>query len=927
MAIAFEQVFRGELDVINARRRGDDKKASKTSSPGNDGQTAELLGATKRMPRRFIVPRRTAVALKDTSESNEPPFATPVDSHDFRAKHDSESKRWDTVQLKPGANLTGIALSGGGIRSASFCLGALQALDALTKDNEPRVLDAVDYLSTVSGGGYIGASLVAALMQGNSFPFDSQLDLQETPETKHLRDYSNFLVPKTIDYLVDVATVLRGLLVNAVLVLPFLLLLAALTVAVYPVFESQEHRPFTLTLILACGIALFLFVSAVYTSVTFNTGTLRSRERLGRGLAAALVLLCGIAVFESQPFIISRMVCVAAAELDARADANSGSQGNPIKKSPISPTPTCPAAKEDSTSALVAAPTGPKSGSTDEKPAEGASPKESKTTEENAKVSGAGGGMLSWFARVFPTLAAVLGSGAALLITASQKLANLAKASLGDDLWTSLVKKYSSRFVLYLAAVIVPLLLWIAYLYIDFYGVLYVVRGFDAGDFIARFLPAPGMGDYLPIVAAYLLLAVVSFILGLFIGPNSNSLHALYRDRLGRAFLFDRAKLAASATGTNTIKNSGHSAETVKLSELKPRRPPEVGNAPYLLINTAINLEGSEELNRRGRDADVFIFSPLFVGSRATGYVPTADIEERFESLNLATAMAISGAAASANMGDMTIKPLTFSLSLLNIRLGYWLANPKRLDEFVCWINRARANIGAAYFALETAGKLDEKMLNVYLTDGGHIENLGVYELLRRRCKMIFAVDAEADPGMTFSALAHLELIARIDLGVTIDLPWQDLRKSALAVTDEAPYGPKGPPGANGLHAAIGVINYGEKETGILIYVKSSLSGDESDYLLDYKRRNDTFPQETTVDQFFQEEQFEVYRALGFHAVYRLLSGEDDFAKSSEPPKEFEDEVRKALALLNVPDSMARTVAARVRKKPANELPEPAGGV
>ena len=102
--------------------------------------------------------------------------------------------------------------------------------------------------------------------------------------------------------------------------------------------------------------------------------------------------------------------------------------------------------------------------------------------------------------------------------------------------------------------------------------------------------------------------------------------------------------------------------------------------APYLLINTAINLEGSKELNKRGRNADAFLFSPLCVGSRFTGYVPTKEMEATVRDLSLASAMATSGAAASANMGRRTIKVLTFSLTLLNIRLGYWLANPFRLE-------------------------------------------------------------------------------------------------------------------------------------------------------------------------------------------------------------------------------------------------------
>ena len=125
-------------------------------------------------------------------------------------------------------------------------------------------------------------------------------------------------------------------------------------------------------------------------------------------------------------------------------------------------------------------------------------------------------------------------------------------------------------------------------------------------------------------------------------------------------------------------------------------------------------------------------------------------------------------------------------------------------------------------------------------------------------------------------------------------------------------YGPKGAPGTHGPHAAIGTIRYGDEETGILIYIKASLSGDENDYVLDYKRRNPTFPHESTVDQFFSEEQFEAYRALGFHAARGLLTGADDFAKPSPRPARWKADVKAALALLNVPPSNIARIMAHI---------------
>jgi hypothetical protein len=98
---------------------------------------------------------------------------------------------------------------------------------------------------------------------------------------------------------------------------------------------------------------------------------------------------------------------------------------------------------------------------------------------------------------------------------------------------------------------------------------------------------------------------------------------------------------------------------------------------------------------------------------------------------------------------------------------------------------RRLANIGPWYFAKEAFGWLDEETKNVYLTDGGHFDNLGLYELLKRRCKVIIAIDVEADPPLNFSSLIRLQRYARIDLGVLIDLPWEEIQRSNALITPE----------------------------------------------------------------------------------------------------------------------------------------------
>jgi hypothetical protein len=303
----------------------------------------------------------------------------------------------------------------------------------------------------------------------------------------------------------------------------------------------------------------------------------------------------------------------------------------------------------------------------------------------------------------------------------------------------------------------------------------------------------------------------------------------------------------------------------MKLSQLSEE------SAPYHLINTALNVQSSKESNRRGRNADFFLLSRNYVGSRTTRYVETTRMEASVRGFDLGSAMAVSGAAVSSNMGAASIKPLTATLALLNIRLGYWLKNPKR-------VNGANWNRFANfYFIAEMFGWLNEKRKSVYLTDGGHIDNIGLYELLRRRCKVIIVVDAEADPQMAFGAFNIVERYALIDLGVRIDLPWQQISNVAKATgakIDKEGDAPKEP----GPHVAVGEICYPGGRKGALVYIKSSLTGDENDYIFHYKKRYGSFPHETTLDQLFTEEQFEAYRALGFHAAYRFFDRRDCFA-------------------------------------------------
>ena len=172
----------------------------------------------------------------------------------------------------------------------------------------------------------------------------------------------------------------------------------------------------------------------------------------------------------------------------------------------------------------------------------------------------------------------------------------------------------------------------------------------------------------------------------------------------------------------------------------------------------------------QGRLTDFFLFSRAFCGSPLTGYQPTTEWEKKDGHLDLGTAMAISGAAAAPQMGLGTRRRLTFWLALLNVRLGYWVRNPAKH----AWLYGSTP--GLWFLLKEMLGSMDERAPWLYVSDGGHIENLGVYELLRRRCKYIVAIDGEQDQRMTFGALTTFQRLAAIDLGVKIHINLDDLR-------------------------------------------------------------------------------------------------------------------------------------------------------
>jgi predicted acylesterase/phospholipase RssA len=745
-----------------------------------------------------------------------------------------DGERDGTPIMRPaqGSTVIGLALSGGGIRSSAFCLGAMQALNAV------GIINKTDYLSTVSGGGYIGTSMTAAMTKSTPagrFPFASELRKNEPPGLQHIRDHSNYLFPQgLLNIFSNVVVYLRGLAANAVILLPWLLLSAAFTiwsnpnvdalaktnVAGYLVHLPVSVRHLGLTLNAFLAFVVLLAIWALWRSTP--KGTTKSDVGFAaRSFGILLIAVLLLAFIELQPLFLYGMF--------------KGSSGGYFAKASSS---------------------------------------------------------LKSIAEFLVSIGTVFGF-------LGRFLGDALKRSTEKPGFAPFVTRIAIKFAMYLAGMAVPLALWLGYLYLSYWGIQNCSTSasctLEAPTWLVTLAAVPFIDSH--ILTLYLVAGVALLLVSLRLKPNANSLHRLYRDRLSKAFLFNPSRRTTIRALPFLKRQTGvESAPQLRNSDLQPLDQLKVSEistveAPYHLINAALNIGASKYANRRGRNADFFIFSPLFSGSEATGYVETSQLEGKMKGFTAASAMATSGAAASSNMGSATIKPLVPTLAILNIRLGYWCINPAMVAGAL------RKSLlfqlyDHAYFLNELLGLLREDSEKVYLTDGGHLENLGIYELLRRRCKLIIAVDAEADPDMSFKSLVTLERYARIDFGIRIDLPWAAIRdvsrdasaeilKSGGLPFGKAPHGP---------HCALGAIYYPQKtgdsesrRTGVLLYIKSSCTGDENDYVIDYKRRNPTFPHESTIDQLFTEEQFEVYRALGFHAVNSAFELVDEVSMKPKP--------------------------------------------
>jgi hypothetical protein len=356
--------------------------------------------------------------------------------------------------------------------------------------------------------------------------------------------------------------------------------------------------------------------------------------------------------------------------------------------------------------------------------------------------------------------------------------------------------------------------------------------------------------------------------------PDWWSIQPFYRARLRSAYATKRAVGDRDGTAAATVERVS-AAEEPDLADYRETRP-------ELMVCTTFNVSGDGVRTRVGIPAYSFTFTPSDVRFHVAGATDGAcddfavatdryaRVFRRWDTprLTVMTAVGLSGAAVAPGMGRFNMGSTNALLALANIRLGMWMPNPRYVATpapLPQTPGYPRRRLG--YLLKEMVGIYDPDDLYVYVTDGGHWENLGLVELIRRRCAEIYCIDAAGGTADRFATAAEAITLAAQECGVQVEI---DLAPLRATMTDSGAVEPAD------RDCTVGLITYAATDgkpaqQGVLWYVRSSLTKDAPSRLWAYREKNATFPADPTSNQFFDTEKFECYRLLGQHGALHLM--------------------------------------------------------
>jgi predicted acylesterase/phospholipase RssA len=821
----------------------------------------------------------------------------------------------------------GLAFSGGGIRSATINLGILQALA------RHGLLKRFDYLSTVSGGGFIGGWLVRWIREKGIEEVERQLGdtTKEPPPVNFLRDYSNYLTPRKgllgADTWAAVATYLRNVILNQAILAGFL---GTLLLLPWILGSNFTFGPFTgwEPWIVGAGTGVLIAFAvgrAVVNTATCLGGKPRPFARQ-RGVLLTVVLplfagafLLNYAIWREPSLWTLKFSAVVGAVVYALGHLSGWIVAKIGFRKSTGGTP-------DFRNVLWAVPSGVFAGvevyglrklvelwSVDSitgrwEAASWGPPlfvvafllagtmhiglaKFALRNEIQEWWARLGGWLMLWalfWAAIFslaifaPLGVTMLGkyvwTRKALLLAWAAHSAIGARLGWGSQTSGSAPNSKWKEVVAKLAP------------FVFVVGLLVLVScGVHALALHGSGLPFDDttywdFADAISLPWLWILLGILAgatAFLSWRVDINLFSMNLLYRNRLVRCYLgaSNEARQEQPFTGFDP-------RDDVRLASFAETEPGENGDSqdckpysgPYPILNATLNVTHGVRLAWQERKAESFVFTPLYCGyeypemkasenlirtspGNEGGYQPTEEWAFPPKGVKLGLAISTSGAAVSPNMGYHTYPPLAFLMTVFNVRLGEWLPNPRYSNaDYRLRLKRPQGGPGFSllYLLNELFASTTDQSKYVYLSDGAHFENLAIYELVRRECEFIIASDAGEDPGYAFGDLINAIRKCRTDLGAEIVLNLEPFRRDGQ--------------GYARTHAVRGEIRYRSGMVGRLLFFKSCLTGDEPNDVLDYRRENSAFPQQSTADQWFDESQFESYRALGQFAAESIIS-------------------------------------------------------
>jgi len=800
-----------------------------------------------------------------------------------------------------------LCLSGGGIRSATFSLGVLQGLA------RSRMLTKFHYLSTVSGGGYIGGWLAMLLRErkGDAGKVQDLLAGRVAPpELDALRRYTNFLAPRpgltSPDIWAGVVLWVRNVLVNWLIFLPALFALALLPGLYADVLAATGPGWSWLLL----GVALLCLGIGFYNGA-MHLPSHKFPEPLPPGRIAGVVVY-GIVL----PLTLwSVLVPLVAAPWLRQVMPEGAILGDAIP----------PLSFIVMELAYVAA-------------ALRASDEDRKQRWHNfgwwTSASAVAAGVL-WLALTFaigrsPSVIATLGPLAVTLAHLVQSVIYIAfrvEAFRGD-----LDREWLARLD---GEKVLPALIWAVFAAICLFLPQWVLDGWNTKSLVtsaaglltgplaaylgkvSKDVPSSNQGTggrtFVPptfvlidLIAAafgitlFMLLArlgatltshnwvaeavlvattaLFAWLFGRRINVNRFSMHAVYRARLMPAFL-GSARPERTPDGFTGIDPH----DNPRMDDLRPTGDSSGKAALFPVVNVTLNMVEARNTAWTERKGENFTITPCNCGGGylhrkediAAGvpvrgaYVRTAEYagseketgpKDSGNGITLGTAITLSGAAASPSMGYHSSPATAFLMTLFNVRLGAWLPNPATASA--AELRAAKPPNALLTLTRELLGLTDDQGKAVYLTDGGHFENLGIYEMIRRRCRYILVVDAGEDPTAVFEDLGNAVRKARIDLDIEIEFD------------PPVGIGSRNKPVKPFRSFACATIRYPEndKVCGRLIYIKPCDPPYMTMDVRAYYNGHPVFPHDPTLEQFFTESEFESYRQLGLTEITRLAS-------------------------------------------------------